>query len=116
MGDLQKNIIFIVIIVAIVAAAGAWYFYFAPPSTDEGEIVGGAPSPENEFARVRDQILANIAILEAIRLDTTILQDPAFLRLKKLERVEVPVEAGRPNPFLPYTRSAPASPLPPPLP
>lgn len=100
MQTFRKNIIFIILVVAILVAGVVWYYSLEPgQGVDTPGVVEGS---DNEFSRVRDQILANIQALEAIRLDTTILQDEAFLRLRELQRSSMRIEAGRPNPFLPY--------------
>ena len=99
MQTFRKNIIFIVLVVVIIVAGLVWYYSLEPSQDGGGQ---DAPVSGNEFSVVRDQILANIKALEAIRLDTTILQDEAFLRLRELQRSSIRIEAGRPNPFLPY--------------
>lgn len=99
MQTFRKNIIFIVLIVVILVAGLVWYYSLEPSQSGDTK---NATDSDNEFSRVRDEILANIQALEAIRLDTTILQDEAFLRLRELQRSSIRIEAGRPNPFLPY--------------
>ena len=96
-----------VVILALIAGAGlAWYIYFYNGSPDTGGVVSTADS-----GGVRSGILSNIEVLKSIKLDTTVLSDPAFARLQK---VILPVVAepsvGRPNPFLPYKAKTAPSP------
>lgn len=98
MQTFRKNIIFIVLVVIILVAGLVWYYSLEPDQTDSGQR---AAALDNEFSTIRDAILGNIQALEAIRLDTTILEDEAFLRLREIRRPAVRIETGRPNPFLP---------------
>lgn len=112
MNSSRKNIIFIIMLVLVIGIAIAGYTYFSG-NTPSGPLVTLGPGAQPEaLAVTREGILANIQAIKDIKLDVTILADPAFLRLQKV--VRLPVEdpgVGRPNPFLPYkTKAAVASP------
>lgn len=107
MSGIKKNIVFIVMILIVLVVGLVWYSSYNEPSVavDDESPADAIRDVErdSEYEAVRIQILANIATIEAIRLDTTILQDPAFLVLERPERQAAgPLNPGRPNPFLPY--------------
>lgn len=91
----RTNIIFIGALV-LIGAGVLWYVYSLG-----GEVVSVAEQV-SAVEGVRLNILATIDALRAIRLDTAILDDPAFLELREVERAVVPEALlGRPNPFVP---------------
>ena len=104
---IKKNLLFIIIILALIGGGVAWYIS-RPSSVDLGGVVPVGIVPQvptssgSQFAEVRNKILQNIALLKRVRLDTTILDDPAFLSLR--EAPEPPpksLQVQRRNPFLP---------------
>ena len=112
MGSSRQNIIFIIVLILIVGLAAGGYMYFSRGSAS-GPLVVSDTAPQSEaLAATRQGILDNIEAVKSIKLDTTILTDPAFLRLQKV--IRPPVEdpgVGRPNPFLPYkAKAVPAAP------
>ena len=113
MSSSRKNIIFIVVLVAVAALALGGYVYLSGSASNQPLVTPDASSgqPQN-LAGVRQDVLANIEAIKSIQLDTTILTDPAFLRLQKV--VRPPVEdpgVGRPNPFLPYKAAPQTTPV-----
>jgi len=110
MNSSRKNIMFIIMLVLVIGIALAGYMYFSG-NAPSGPLVALGPGVQPEaLAVAREGILANIQVIKDIKLDVTILTDPAFLRLQKVLRP--PVEdpgVGRPNPFLPYKTKTPAS-------
>lgn len=108
MSGLRKNIVFVVMLLVVAVIGLVWYSSSGTPSgtsldTQTPESDARDTERATEFADVRSDILANIAAIQAITLDTTILKDPAFLVLEKPERQATgEIETGRVNPFLPY--------------
>ncbi|PJE64711.1 MAG: hypothetical protein COU90_00350 [Candidatus Ryanbacteria bacterium CG10_big_fil_rev_8_21_14_0_10_43_42] len=103
---IKKNLVFIIIVLALIGGGIAWYVSRPSPEDFGGVvpvgILPGTPSANSQFAEVRNKILQNIALLQRVRLDTTILDDPAFLSLE--DAPEPPprsLQIKRRNPFLP---------------
>lgn len=111
MSGIKKNIVFIVMILIVLVIGVVWYSSYTKPSnTIDGlpssgsaaDAVRGAQR-DKEFAALRIQILSNIAAIKSIHLNTTVLQDQAFLILERPERQSTgSLDLGRTNPFLPY--------------
>ena len=80
------------------AAVAAWgYFTFFSGSSGGGSILTStdAASP------VSKDILAALADLNSIKLDSTVFTDPTFVSLTDLGVVIPPQNVGRRNPFAP---------------
>lgn len=104
----RQNIIFIVLLVAVVGLALLGYTYFSNNS-GSALISTDTSAASASLANARQGILGNIDAIRSIKLDITILSDPAFLRLQQVVRPPFPDPGlGRANPFLPY-KSAPAT-------
>ncbi|TSC73403.1 MAG: hypothetical protein G01um101470_94 [Parcubacteria group bacterium Gr01-1014_70] len=97
---IKKNLIFVGGLVAILGLGVFWLFI-----RDTGEIVEGEAGiieQPSQYAQVRAEILGTIATLQAVRLDVSVLDDPAFQSLTEAPRPEdVPFAVGKRNPFLP---------------
>lgn len=99
----KNNIVFLIFILAIAGLGAGWYFYYSSPEDQALVVTEGGIAENPNAANVRMSVLGNIQAIESIRLDTTILNDPDFLRLQKVPRPFFPSpEVGRDNPFLPY--------------
>ena len=109
---MKKNIVFIVIVVAVGVLAYLWYSSLSAPSDsqqpvpvvqtpDSGTGPSNSGSEPANYADVRSEILNNISTLKSIRLDISILDDPAFKALQQPTHIEPPpLQLGRANPFL----------------
>lgn len=94
----RTNIIFIGALV-LIGAGVLWYMYSLGGATAPAGTAGAGQVSTGEGVRLN--ILAAIEALRAIRLDTTILEDPAFLELREVERAVVPeAPLGKANPFV----------------
>ena len=90
-----------VILGSVVAAFLGWYVFLrdttpAPLLTTQDLTVQGAEDKE---------VIETLLQLRTITLAGTILSDPAFLRLVDTGTQIVPEPIGRPNPFLPLSRT-----------
>lgn len=100
MEALKKNMVFFVGLAILLVVGVYWLF---TQSGDEEQRDAGIIEKPSQYAVVRAEILGAIATLQAIRLDISVLDDPAFQSLQALPR---PLE-GQPfplkkrNPFLP---------------
>ncbi|GEM_PF-6263157 len=100
MEALKKNIIFVMILVLIIGVGLYWMTSRGGDSLDGEEGIVDQPS---QYADVRAEILGTVAKLQGVRLDITVLDDPAFRSLTEVPR---PWEGasfgvGRRNPFQP---------------
>jgi hypothetical protein len=98
---LRKNLVFIIALVVIVGAGIYWVAYHnTGDSSVDGDAIVERPS---QYADVRAEILSIIATLQAVHLDISVLDDPAFRSLTETPRLGIndPLEVGRRNPFAP---------------
>ena len=114
MNSSRQNIIFIIALVVLVGGAILGYIYFSKGAPSSGALItSDADVGSGDLATVREGVLDNIKAVKDLKLDVTILSDPAFLRLQKAVRPSVPDPGkGRANPFLPYKASVSPSPSP----
>ena len=92
--------------VAILVAGGVWYGL--SPSTSSSNLVtksiaaSGSPAEQG--------LVATLLTLRAVKLDGTILTDPAFKSLKDFSTEIIAEPIGRENPFAPISsRSLPST-------
>jgi hypothetical protein len=99
---IKQNTLFVV--VALLAVVGAGY-YFLFMKTDSAPVLSASEvdSPESQ------QILQQLARLQAIELNEAVFKDPVFLSLNDYGVVLVPEPIGRRNPFQAISFSAPAN-------
>jgi hypothetical protein len=97
---LKNNIIFVVAIIIIIGIGVFWLFFRLDGDQQDGTGIINQPS---QFAEVRAEILRTIATLQAVRLDVSVLDDPAFQALTEAPQPleGVPFSGGRRNPFAP---------------
>lgn len=98
----RQNIIALVLLLTLLGFALAWYWYSSPILSEDALVMSDTRISPG-LAETRAGILRTIEAMRSIKLDKTILMDPAFLRLTKVARP--PVEdpgTGRSNPFAPY--------------
>ncbi len=91
---------------SVAAAFLGWYLFLrdttpAPLLTTQDLTVQGESDKE---------VVETLLQLRTISLAGTILSDPAFLRLIDTGTQIMPEPVGRPNPFLPLTRSGSTTP------
>lgn len=101
MEALKKNLVFIIGLGVIISIGVYWFFVReSPEDIAEGVDVIEQPS---QYADVRAEILGTIAILQGVRLDISVLDDPAFRSLREAPRPPEgePFSVGRRNPFIP---------------
>lgn len=96
-----KNNTLVVILGVVVVAALGWYVFLrdtapTPLLTTQDLTVQGTEDRE---------VVETLLQLRTISLAGTILTDPAFLRLIDTGTQIIPEPVGRPNPFLPISRS-----------
>lgn len=97
---LKKNSIFLVGLIALIGF-GAYWFLGRDTAEDTGDSMGIIEQP-SQFAAVRAEILGTIATLQAVQLDITVLDEPAFRALLESPKLpEGPFEFKKRNPFLP---------------
>lgn len=89
----------IAILVVLVVLGGAWYLFSgssAPAPTLTTTTVAGATSQDSS-------LVSTLLALRAVKLDGTILSDPAFINLKDFSTQIVPEPIGRDDPFAPLS-------------
>ncbi len=86
--------------ISILVAFGVWYgLSTAPSSTSDLETTVVA-----ESGSLADSgLVATLLTFRAVKLDGTILSDPAFMSLKDFSTEIVPEPIGRDNPFAPLS-------------
>lgn len=102
-----KSNALIVILGAVLVAGGAWYVFLR--DTTPQPLLTTQDLTTSEGAADRE-VVETLLQLRAITLAGTILTDPAFLRLVDTGTQIVPEPVGRPNPFLPLTRTGSSTP------
>lgn len=88
------------ILVLIVVLGVGWYALSgggpaAAPTLTTTAAVGTSAADKN--------LVSTLLALRAVKLDASILNNPAFLSLKDFSTQIVPEPVGRPNPFAPLT-------------
>lgn len=102
MESIKKNAVFIV---GLFVIGGLGLFWFLRGAGEENISPEGVIEQQpSKFAAIRAEILGSIATLQAIKLDISILDDPAFQALTEAPQPpEAPFTAStsKRNPFLP---------------
>lgn len=105
---IKKHMTIVLVLVAVIVG-GVWYG-MSGGGVDNGSLLttetvdSGSPS---EDTADRD-LVETLLTLRAINLSGTIFNDPAFKALQDFGVSIVPEPVGRPNPFAPLSRQAPA--------
>ena len=92
----------IAILVVLFVVGGAWYLFSgssAPAPTLTTTTVAGATGSDSQDGDLVSTLLA----LRAVKLDGTILSDPAFVSLKDFSTQIVSEPVGRDDPFAPLS-------------
>ena len=97
---IKQNLFFII---GIILIGGVSVYWFLGRGVEENvEDDTGVIKQPSQFAAVRAEILGTIAILKQIRLDITVLDEPAFKSLTEApEPPDKPTVVGKRNPFVP---------------
>ncbi len=103
---MANNTTLILILGSVLAAFAGWYLFLRdttpePLLTTQDLTVQGSSDGD---------VVETLLQLRTITLAGTILSDPAFLRLVDTGTQIMPEPVGRPNPFLPITRSGTTTP------
>lgn len=93
----------IIIIGVLVIAGGMWFTLSGSTPSTPDLVTTGSASPADQT------LVTTLLALRAVKLDGTILNNPAFMSLKDFSTDIVPEPVGRENPFAPLSRSASAS-------
>ena len=93
-GILHNKLILIVVI--LIVLGGGWYGLSSGPSDSTGALTSTDSSVHEDAS-----LVATLLALRAIKLDSTIFSNPAFIGLKDLTTAIVPEPVGRPDPFAP---------------
>lgn len=101
METIKKNLFFVVGLLALGVLGLYWLM-----SSGENEALEGAEGSieqQSQYAAVRADILNTVATLQAIQLDISVLDEPAFRSLSETPRLweNQPFNVGRRNPFEP---------------
>lgn len=101
METLKKNFLFVVGLV-IIGGIGLYWLVSGGGDSGNGDENGLVEQP-SQYAAVRAEILATVAILQAVQLDISVLDDPAFRSLSEVPHLweNEPFKVGNRNPFLP---------------
>lgn len=95
----MKPNLLIIVVLAIVVAGGAWW----------GLSGGSTPTPDLAPAAgdnpIERGLVQSLLKLRAVKLDGTILNDPAFVGLRDFSTQIVTEPVGRDNPFAPLVRT-----------
>ena len=101
METLKKNLFFVVGLLLL----GGLGLYWLMAGGGGEELAGadGIIDEPSKYAAVRAEILSTVAMLQAVRLDVSVLDDPAFQSLLETPRLweGQPFTVGRRNPFTP---------------
>lgn len=101
MESIKKNAVFIV---GLLVIGGLGLFWFFRGTGEENASPEGSIEQPSKYAAARAEILGSIATLQAMKLDVSILDDPAFQALTEAPQPqETPFTAStsKRNPFLP---------------
>lgn len=90
--EIKNIIIFAAILIGVFLA----YNYFFKSETQNISTV----SSVSDAVR-NDELLGILSKIKAIKINTTLLQDPAFRSLRYTETILPRPDTGRPNPFIP---------------
>lgn len=97
--SIKKNGVFVV---GILLIGGIAVYWFAGRGNEEELPAEGLIDQPSQFAAVRAEILGTIATLQAVRLDISVLDDPAFRSLTEAPQPpDTPFTVGKRNPFEP---------------
>lgn len=95
-----KNNLFFVL--GLTLLGGIAIFWFFMRDTGEDLLIEGIIEQPSQFAAVRAEILGTIATLQEVRLDISVLDEPAFRALTEAPQPpDVPFTVGKRNPFIP---------------
>lgn len=98
-----KSNFMIVVLGVIAVAIGGWYLFLRDTTPEPVLTTEDLTTSQGAADR---EVVETLLQLRAITLAGTILTDPAFLRLVDTGTQIVPEPVGRPNPFLPLSRSS----------
>lgn len=113
MPPVLKNKKVLMLIAGFAIVAGALLIFGgsaspAAPSSPAAPYLSVAPSPEaNADAALGGDLLAALALLRTIQLDTSVFTDPIFKNLSDWGKKIAPQPAGRRNPFAPLGGGTP---------
>ncbi len=89
--------------ISILVALGVWYGLSAAPSSTSDLVTTSVAESDGP---ADSGLVATLLTLRAVKLDGTILSDPAFTSLKDFSTEIVPEPIGRDNPFAPLSLQA----------
>ncbi len=98
-----KGTVFTIVALLIAAAIG-YDTVVGPPASAQNLETTDVNAAETGV--VSQQFTDLLNRIQALNLDTSILNDPAFASLTDYSVTLVPVESGRPNPFAPLSSAA----------
>ena len=90
----------------MLVAGGIWY---GLSSSSSSSSLVTTPAPVSAATAADKDLVASLLTLRAVKLDGTVLTDPAFLSLRDFSTEIVPEAVGRDNPFAPLSSQAAAS-------
>jgi hypothetical protein len=93
-----RNFAFIVLVLVLLFAG--YSIFFVDESGTEGPLV----ATTGPGGRVGQEVIATLARVQAIRLETTLFSNSAFQSLVDFGQIIPPEPVGRPNPFAPLGR------------
>jgi hypothetical protein len=98
---------YIALIVIVVLAAGAYFYFQGNPSNSAISSLESVISPASSDAReVGNRVLILLNQINALNIDETIFESPAYKSLVDYTITVPEQNVGRPNPFAPIAGSA----------
>lgn len=88
----------IIIGILILAVFGVAYFYYSK-GAPESDVLTVGDIPPGEEGRIGKELLAILAELQALEIDSVVFDDPAWKQLKDITVPVVSEPLGRDNPF-----------------
>lgn len=89
----------IAVIIIIILAFIAYTLWFSPGSDSEDLLTTSGPA---QVEILGQEIIRALNRIDALKLDTSVFNDPVMQKLRDYSEPIQPEEAGRGNPFLPY--------------
>jgi len=96
----------VVILVIALISFGAWKYLTRDKAAESGALLSTTKSADFQVGR---EIIAELNMLNSLKLDSQVFQDPVFLSLRDFTVGVFQEDLGRPNPFAPFGFSAAAN-------